>query len=561
MIVGFGHQYHYEYDARGNVTDIETDITQTSIHTVNNVHYTYNGANQVETEEYKRNNLVDFSHRYEYNDRGQVKAIKDEPTGATLRSFSFDRLGRLETADGIAYTYNNYGNVAKIGSKTLSWDRRNLLTGYRENTQNRTNYSYNHQGVRFEKTVTANGNRTKITYLLDGSKILGENRNSTKLRYFYDATGIAGIRYNGVNYIYLKDALGNIAGIQSGENVICLYRYTAFGECTVLNPAGNPTSTGLNVIAYLNPFRWKSHYYDADTKLYYIDGRYYDPAICQFITADAPENLPALAGVVYGLNRYGITVDNAVALVGALYNIFSETGLVPDPSYEGYSGGGGGSSGGNWWTRLPNWSKWVIGAGVIVVLAAATVITAGAAGITLGSAIGAGFGATLMTTAGVAATGAAATAVGILSAATAGAIIGGVMGATFGGITGGWNGAASGFAMGAITGGITGAASQGLTSVHQFGVAAAKAGTLSAGAKFGYGVANYGIQMLGNAAVNATVSIAQQAIFGGSINWSKVRFAALFGGLAGGTYLWKGPSVGISMFGLTGLEELLGIWF
>jgi hypothetical protein len=32
------------------------------------------------------------------------------------------------------------------------------------------------------------------------------------------------------------------------------------------------------------------------------------------------------------LNRYGITVDNAVALTGALYNIFTQTELFADPT-------------------------------------------------------------------------------------------------------------------------------------------------------------------------------------------------------------------------------------
>lgn len=97
------------------------------------------------------------------------------------------------------------------------------------------------------------------------------------------------------------------------------------------NDITNPNGTDLGNV---NPFRWKGFYYDNETDWYYVDGRYYDPNICQYIDADAPENLLFNSAVINGLNRYGITVDNAVALVGALYNIFTQTKLYRDYSYE-----------------------------------------------------------------------------------------------------------------------------------------------------------------------------------------------------------------------------------
>lgn len=61
-------------------------------------------------------------------------------------------------------------------------------------------------------------------------------------------------------------------------------------------------------MAGINPFRWKGFYLDTETGWYYIDGRYYDPAIGQYIDADLPENLLLNAGLINGLNRYGITI-------------------------------------------------------------------------------------------------------------------------------------------------------------------------------------------------------------------------------------------------------------
>ena len=41
-------------------------------------------------------------------------------------------------------------------------------------------------------------------------------------------------------------------------------------------------------IADLNPFRYRSYYYDTGTKLYYLHSRYYDPELGRFIS---PENI------------------------------------------------------------------------------------------------------------------------------------------------------------------------------------------------------------------------------------------------------------------------------
>ena len=55
--------------------------------------------------------------------------------------------------------------------------------------------------------------------------------------------------------------------------------------------------------------------------------------ICGYVSADEPENLLFNASEVHGLNRYGITTTNAVALMMALYAIFTTTELAWDTTY------------------------------------------------------------------------------------------------------------------------------------------------------------------------------------------------------------------------------------
>jgi len=157
----------------------------------------------------------------------------------------------------------------------------------------------------------------------------------------YDACGLLGVRYIGAgassgDFIYVKDALGNITGIRragSGE-LVCHYVYSAFGETTVLDAGGQRAGFAASHIANVNPFRWKSYYYDAETGWYYINGRYYDPSICGFVSSDRPENLIGAIATPGALNRYGITIDNAVALVAAIWTIYTASVLYADASFE-----------------------------------------------------------------------------------------------------------------------------------------------------------------------------------------------------------------------------------
>lgn len=63
-------------------------------------------------------------------------------------------------------------------------------------------------------------------------------------------------------------------------------------------------------IATLNPFRYRSYYFDEETNLYYLQTRYYDPEIGRFINADSIEYIdPETLG---GLNLYVYCGNNPV---------------------------------------------------------------------------------------------------------------------------------------------------------------------------------------------------------------------------------------------------------
>ena len=74
----------------------------------------------------------------------------------------------------------------------------------------------------------------------------------------------------------------------SGDEVAA-YTYDPYGRpVTIKGRVGTTlqTMTDPTHIANRNPLRYRGYYYDNESGFYYLQSRYYDPAICRFINAD-----------------------------------------------------------------------------------------------------------------------------------------------------------------------------------------------------------------------------------------------------------------------------------
>lgn len=58
------------------------------------------------------------------------------------------------------------------------------------------------------------------------------------------------------------------------------YTYSAYGDFISI------TGILASTIGAINPFRYRSYYYDTDTNMYYLKTRYYNPEWCRFISSD-----------------------------------------------------------------------------------------------------------------------------------------------------------------------------------------------------------------------------------------------------------------------------------
>ena len=96
-----------------------------------------------------------------------------------------------------------------------------------------------------------------------------------------------------------------------------------------------------NTIGAQNPFRYRGYYHDSETSLYYLNSRYYDPAVGRFVNADRQLN-PGEG--ISGYNLFAYCGDNPINFA--------------DPSGQA-------------------WYHWLIGGAVVVGLAIAVVVTSG----------------------------------------------------------------------------------------------------------------------------------------------------------------------------------------
>ena len=99
-------------------------------------------------------------------------------------------------------------------------------------------------------------------------------------------------------FFCFKDAQANIVALLDNTGaVVVKYNYDAWGMCQT-----TVVDSSATTIAELNPFRYRSYYYDTQTDLYFLKTRYYDPETGRFMTIDDISYLDPES--INGLNLY-----------------------------------------------------------------------------------------------------------------------------------------------------------------------------------------------------------------------------------------------------------------
>ena len=158
----------------------------------------------------------------------------------------------------------------------MTWEKGRQLKTFDD-----ISYEYNANGIRTAKTVGG----VRHEYDLEGSNILRESDAlGNVIVPLYDGEEqVCGVTYNGELFFFHKNLQGDIIAItDQTATVVARYSYDAWGKCTILS------DTSGCEIATVNPFRYRGYYYDAEIGMYYLQSRYYDPAVGRFVTSDDP---------------------------------------------------------------------------------------------------------------------------------------------------------------------------------------------------------------------------------------------------------------------------------
>ena len=138
--------------------------------------------------------------------------------------------------------------------------------------------------------------------------LISQVTGSNKLLFSYDANGNAvAVNYNGTYYYYVRNGQNDVIRLIDGSNnAVVEYTYDSWGR--LLSCTGSLAST----LGTQNPFRYRGYVYDAETGLYYLQTRYYDPEVGRFINADI---YVSTGQGVLGNNMYLYCGNNPVSLV------------------------------------------------------------------------------------------------------------------------------------------------------------------------------------------------------------------------------------------------------
>ena len=283
----------YTYDGNGFITKI-------TLSTGAEYRYVYDDLGQLLRED---NTVTNKTYVYEYDDAGNITSKKTyfltaegaTPTSpiSTITYGYTDPLGwgdLLTSYRGVTITYDAIGNPLTYyngNSYTFEWENGRQLAAVSSDDLE-LEFAYNDEGIRTQKI--ANG--AVHTYHLSGSQIISEEWGNHLLVYLYDSNGSPmGMQYRRSSmaedvfytFWFEKNLQGDIVAVyNSAGTKVVSYAYDAWGNCI----ATNHNISGTNSYANLNPFRYRGYYYDTELGFYYLNSRYYDPAVGRFINAD-----------------------------------------------------------------------------------------------------------------------------------------------------------------------------------------------------------------------------------------------------------------------------------
>lgn len=259
-----------------------------------------------------------FTHNFSHDANGRISAIDDVLDSSRDRSYSYDLLGRLKTANGewggATFTYDARNNLTRkqLGSRVveIQFNSKNQVSRARDTADGNTWQSYAHDTrgnvtdngpINFtydaamqpvaifgaeSAAFTYDGLFSRVKQIINGETIYSvygaggvllyrDNTTTGETTDYIRISGmlVAEITNGTKTYLYQDQSGSPIKGAETA-NVTWNERYTPFGEKWSTANQGN------------DQIGFTGHISDTDTGLTYMQARYYDPVIGRFLSPD-----------------------------------------------------------------------------------------------------------------------------------------------------------------------------------------------------------------------------------------------------------------------------------
>ncbi len=231
-------------------------------------------------------------YSYQYDNNGNITSVTEQVKDGALQTstYSYDKLSRLigvKRADGTEtqYSYDLRGN--RLTQKDTSDLPDEKAMNYRYDLQNtlisvtkdsvKTALDYLPDGLRWKKT--SGSKVTKYSYNGADQVIGDQTSNGTISSYIRgDRVLVKKDLTNQKDYYYLYNGHGDVVQMVGTDgSLVNSYQYDEWGNLTQQKET------------VANEFKYAGETYDAETGLYYLKARYYEPNAGCFLNEDTYE--------------------------------------------------------------------------------------------------------------------------------------------------------------------------------------------------------------------------------------------------------------------------------
>ena len=202
---------------------------------------------------------------------------------------------KYSVSDGSILAYYNGADY------TFTWEQGRQLASVTKGNKT-ASYTYDMSGVRSSKTVngvsyeytTLSGKITRMTWSGNAVDIVYDDAGRPYLLRYTPSGGAT------QTYYYVLNLQGDVVGLMNTSmQMVVKYSYDPWGKLT-----GTTATSAYVALAQANPLRYRSYCYDIETGFYYLQTRYYDPAIARFINADSCLTTNSLGLLSYNMFAY-----------------------------------------------------------------------------------------------------------------------------------------------------------------------------------------------------------------------------------------------------------------